>query len=97
MGRTQLSEEVWSIVRYKVKDGFEEEFIKALKGFAPVQTKFRQIIRTDQNRIADLRKYASLDDLLEMQMEGLDWLDEVEHLLELYGDSRTEAFTGFVV
>ena len=36
-----------------------------------------------------------LDSLLDGQIEGLEWLDSVDHLLENYNDSsRIEAFFG---
>ena len=39
-----------------------------------------------------------LESLLDEQIEGLEWLDSVDHLLEYYDDgSRTEAFSGFVI
>ena len=31
------------------------------------------------------------------QDEGLEWLNSVEHLLECYGDSRTEAYSGIEI
>ena len=32
-----------------------------------------------------------------MEESGVSWLDPVEHLLEFYGDSRTDAVSGHVV
>ena len=41
---------------------------------------------------------SNLESLLDGQIEGLDWLDSVDQLLDYYeDDSRTEAFSGFVI
>ena len=61
-----MSKEIWTVIKYKPKDGCEEEFVDGLKRLG--------------------------------QIEGLEWLDSVDHLLEYYDDgSRTEAFSGFVI
>ena len=41
--------------------------------------------------------YESMDKTIDHQDEGLDWLDSVEHLLEWYEDSRTDAFSGIEI
>ena len=39
--------------------------------------------------------YDSMDIMLELQVQGLTWLDSVDRLLERYEEeSRTDAFTG---
>jgi len=41
-------------------------------------------------------RYDTLEVLVDLQMDGLAWLDSVEHLLQIYeGDSRTGSFLGF--
>ena len=40
----------------------------------------------------------NLEYLLNGQIEGLEWLDSVDHLLDYYNDgSRTDAFPSFVI
>ena len=40
----------------------------------------------------------NLDALIDGQVQGLEWLDSVDHLLEKYeNESRTESFSGFSV
>jgi hypothetical protein len=45
-----------------------------------------------------IARMPNLDALLDGQVTGLEWLDSVDHLLDRYeSDSRTEAFSGFVI
>jgi hypothetical protein len=40
----------------------------------------------------------NVDATLDGQIQGLEWLDSVDHLLERYDDdSRTEAFSGLAL
>ena len=47
--------------------------------------------------VAHIAEYESLDKAFEAQDQGLDWLYSVEHLLEYFEDSRTEAFSGIEI
>ena len=47
--------------------------------------------------VAHIAEYESLDKAFEAQDQGLDWLYSVEHLLEYFDDSRTEAFSGIEI
>ena len=57
-----------------------------------------QFIKIDSGEFVQIVRMPDLDSLLDGQIAGLEWLDSVDHLLEKYEeDSRTEAFSGFVV
>ena len=96
--------EVWTIIKYKPKDGCEEDFVKELKR---LEENMKQIkaysflntfIRLETGEFVQIARMPNLDALLDGQVSGLEWLDSVDHLLERYdSDSRTESFSGFVI
>ena len=54
-----------------------------------------EYIQIDSCKYVQIVRSPSIDALLDGQEDGLNWLDSVEHLLEMYGDeSRTDAFSG---
>ena len=96
--------EVWTVIKYKPKEGCEEDFIKELKRLEESMKKNKEysflntFIRLDTGEIVQIARMPNLDALLDGQVTGLDWLDSVDHLLDRYeSDSRTEAFSGFVI
>ena len=94
-----MSGAVWSVVKFKVKDGDEDEFVeshdKFIHGLSGIRS-FR-VIQLDDNEFVHLNEYDDMDAAVEMQIYGLTWLDSVTHLLECYGGERTQAYSGFVV
>ena len=55
-------------------------------------------IRLETGEFVQIARMPNLDALLDGQVTGLEWLDSVDHLLDRYeSDSRTEAFSGFVI
>ena len=94
-----MSNKVWSVVKFKIKSGCEEEFLAAhnfsedhMAHFWPFRA-----FQIDENLIAHIAEYESLDKAFDAQDQGLDWLYSVEHLLEYYEDQRTEAFSGLEI
>ena len=97
-------QEVWSVIRYKPKDGCEEAFIKELKRLEKIMKETKSysflntFIRLETGEFVQIAKMPHLDALLDGQVAGLEWLDSVDHLLERYeNDSRTDSFSGFVI
>ena len=96
--------EVWTVIKYKPKEGCEEDFIKELKRLEESMKKKKEysflntFIRLETGEFVQIAKMPNLDALLDGQVTGLEWLDSVDHLLDRYeSDSRTEAFSGFVI
>ena len=55
-------------------------------------------VRLDTGEIAQITRFNSLDVLIDGQIDGLTWLDSVDHLLEKDEEgSRTEAFSGIEI
>jgi hypothetical protein len=56
-----------------------------------------RLIRIDDREYANIIEYEAMEASISYQKAGLEWLDSVEHLLEWYGDSRTDSCSGIEV
>ena len=100
-----MSDETWTIIKYKPKEGCEEEFIKALKRLYKLMKDnknydyLNNFVKIDATgEYVQIAKMPSIDALIDGQVVGLEWLDSIDHLLERYpDDSRTEAFSGIKI
>ena len=99
-----MSEKFWAIIKYKPKEGCEDEFREGLRRLVKMMEEkkdydfINQFIKIDTGEFVQIVCMPDLDSLFDGQIDGLDWLDSVDHLLEKYEEeSRTEAFSGFVV
>ena len=94
--------ETWTVIKYKPKEDCELEFVKALKRLNQIMKENKdydyvnEFIKIDETgEYVQIGRMPSIDALIEGQVDGLEWLDSVEHLLERYpNDSRTDAFSG---
>jgi len=96
--------EVWSVIKYKPKEGCEDEFVQELKRLGAMMKEnkpyefLNTFIRLETGEFVQIAKMPNLDALIDGQVQGLEWLDSVDHLLEKYeNESRTESFSGFSV
>jgi hypothetical protein len=100
-----LSNETWTIIKYKPKQGCEEEFIEALKKLYQMMQNIKDydylndFIKIDATgEYVQIARMPSIDALIDGQVAGLEWLDSIDHLLERYpDDSRTKAFSGIKI
>ncbi len=100
-----ISKEIWTVIKYKPKEGCEDEFEEGLKRLGQMIDKSKlgqefqnKFIRIDIGEYVQIVQMPHLESLLDGQMDGLEWLYGVDHLLEYYEDgSRTEAFSGFII
>ena len=89
---------VWSIIKFKVKEKHIDEFLEVKIPKLPNENfKSGRLIRIDEREFANIIEYENMEKTLDHQDEGLEWLNSVEHLLEWYGDSRTEASSGIEI
>jgi hypothetical protein len=97
-----MSEETWSIIKFKVKEAHHAEFISSVHKYidAALEQNLVQsmrLINVSDNEFAAVVQYANIADTIEIQSLGLEWLDSVTHMLDLYGEDRTSAFSGLVI
>ena len=87
----------WSVIKYKPKEDCEAEFVDGLKRLKEMfeGKRVQNFIQLGSGEFVEIVCYDSMDIMLELQVEGLTWLDSVDRLLERYEEeSRTDAFTG---
>ena len=91
-----MSNKVWSAVKFKVKPGCEEQFLKAHNFSDEHMSHFLSFraVQIDDDLVAHIAEYENLDKAFEAQDQGLDWLYSIEHLIDYFDDSRTKAFSG---
>ena len=92
-----MSEEVWAVIKYKPKEGCEQEFIQALSRLDMSKVMLNRYIKAYNGEIIQIVQSRNIDEVLEGQVAGLEWLDSVSHLLDYYGESRTDAISGIVI
>ena len=84
--------------KFKAKHGSEDQLINALKNFDNSNSVSWQILSTGENEFAAINTYDSIEERSMDVVSGLDWLDSITQILELYEDgSRTQAFSGIVL
>ena len=92
----QNKTKVLSAVKYRVKEDCVDKFLNAVMTPSEIPMKIRKtIIQTDEQEFYELG-IAGLEEKIETEDEEVNWLDTVEHLLEFFGDSRTDACSGVV-
>ena len=86
-----------TVVKYKLKEGFEDEFIKAINDYDYSNSLSMRLISIGNNEYLSIMEYDEIDKTGDDEMDGINWLDTVEHMLELFEDSRTESCSGLVL
>ena len=89
---------VTTITKFKAKRGSENQLIDALRNFDNSKSVSWQILSIGENEYAAVNTYESIEERSMDVVSGLDWLDSITQVLELYEDgSRTQAFSGIVL
>ena len=93
-----MDELVTTVTKFKAKKGSENQLIEALKSFDNSSSKTWQILSLGDNEYASINTYESIENRTEDVESGLEWLDSITPLIDLYENgSRTEAFSGIVL
>ena len=93
-----MGELVTTVTNFKAKKGSDNQLIEELRSFDNSSSKSWQIISVGDNEYAAINTYESIENRTEDVAAGLDWLDSITPLIDLYANgSRTEAFSGIVL
>mgnify|MGYP001169236922 FL=1 len=92
-----MNEEVWAVVKYKPKEGCEQEFINTLNRLDMSHVLLNRYVKAYNGEILQIVQSRNIDEVIGGQVAGLEWLDSVSHLLENYGESRTDAISGVTI
>ena len=88
---------VTTVTRFKAKIGCVDQLVDALRTFDNSNSVSWQILALDENELVSIHTYDTIEDRVDDIVNGLEWLDSVTPLLETYGESRTQAFSGIVL
>ncbi len=94
---------VMSVVKFKVKEGFEDAFIQALKAHDHSNKLWHRTVSLGNNEFLTINEYASsagessIDLIAKDEEPGIKFLDQVEYMLELFEGGRTQPSSGLVV
>ena len=86
-----------TVVKYKLKEGFEDEFIKAINDYDYSNSLSMRLISIGNNEYLSIMEYDEIDKTGDDEINGINWLDTIEHMLELFEDSRTDSCSGLVL
>ena len=93
-----MGELVTTVTKFKSKPGSENRLIEELRSFDNSSSKSWQVLSLGDNEYAAINTYESIENRTEDVASGLDWLDSITTLIDLYDDgSRTQAFSGIVL
>jgi hypothetical protein len=87
----ELRMNIMTVVKYKVKDGFEEDFVNAINAYDYSKSLSMRLVSLPDNEYLSIMEYDQIDKTSADEETGINWLDKVEHMLVLFGESRTEA------
>ena len=86
-----------TVVKYKLKDGFEDEFITAINDYDYSNSLSMRLVSIGNNEYLSIMEYDEIDKTGDDEIDGVNWLDTVEHMLKFYEESRTDACSGLVL
>ena len=86
-----------TIVKYKLKDRYIDDFIKAINDYDYSKALSMRLISTGDNEYMSIMEYDEIEKTGDDEVDGVNWLDTVEHMLEFYGKSRTDSCSGLVL
>ena len=86
-----------TVVKYKLKDGFEDDFVKAISDYDYKNSISMRLVSIGDNEYLSIMEYDEIDKTGNDEVDGVNWLDTIEHMLEFYGRSSTNPCSGLVV
>ena len=88
---------IMTIVKYKLKSGFKDEFIKAINAYNYSNSILMRLVSIGNEEYLSIMEYDEIDKTGDDEISGVEWLDSIEHMLEFFEDSRTDAYYGLVL
>lgn len=93
---------IWTMVKYRPIEGCVDDFLNGAKrledNHPDKDTRFSVWLKTEEDHVVQITVRKTIDQLIDHQDYGLDWLDSVDHLLQKDGSgSRTESWSAYEV
>ncbi|NDH41303.1 MAG: hypothetical protein EBY45_12975 [Gammaproteobacteria bacterium] len=67
-----------TVVKYKLKDGFEDDFIKAINDYDYSNSLSMRLVSIGNNEYLSIMEYDEIDKTGDDEIDGVNWLDTVE-------------------
>ena len=93
---------IWTMVKYRPIEGCIDDFLNGAKrlddNHPDKDTRFSVWLKTEEDHVVQITVRKTIDQLIDNQDYGLDWLDSVDHFLQKDGSgSRTESWSAYEV
>ena len=93
---------IWTIVKYRPIEGCVDEFLNCAKrledNHPDKDTRFSVWLKTEEDHVVQITVRKTIDQLIDNQDYGLNWLDSADHLLQKdCSGSRTESWSAYEV
>ena len=88
---------IMTVVKYKLKSGFEDEFIKAINAYNYSNSISMRLVSIGNDEYLSIMEYDEIDKTGDDEIMGIEWLDSIDHMLEFFGESRTDSCSGLVL
>jgi len=93
---------IWTMVKYRPIEGCVDDFLNGAKrledNHPDKDTRFSVWLKTEEDHVVQITVRKTIDQLIDNQDYGLDWLDSVDHLLQKdESGSRTESWSAYEV
>ena len=87
---------IWTMVKYRLLEGCVDKFLDGAKCLE--DNHLDKDVRLSIYHVIQITARKTIDQLIDNQDYGLDWLDSVDHLLEKDSSgSRTESWSAYEV
>ena len=88
---------IMTVVKYKLKSGFEDEFIEAINAYNYSNSIMMRLVSIGNDEYLTIMEYDEIEKTGDDEISGVEWLDSIDHMLEFFGKSRTDACSGLVL
>ena len=68
---------VMTVVKYKLKSGFEDEFIKAINDYNYSNSSLMRLVSIGNEEYLSIMEYDEIDKTGDDEISGVDWLDSI--------------------
>ena len=88
---------IMTVVKNKVKLGFEDDFIKAINADIYSNSIMMRLVSVGNREYLSIMEYDEIDKTGDDEILGVEWLNSIEHMLEFFNESRTYSCSDLVL
>jgi hypothetical protein len=88
---------IMTVVKNKVKLGFEDDFIKAINADNYSNSIMMRLVSVGNGEYLSIMEYDEIDKTCDDEISCVEWLNSIEHMLEFFNESRTYSCSDLVL